>query len=364
MRYPSRLRGHLVAAAAFAVALSAGLAQAAQTANQPFAGVTHIFREDQSPRPVRMHVLLIDLKAPGIRFMLTPRSGPRHTVKQTTLEFLTAQKAQIAINAHYFEPWPPPSPDDGAAELVGLAASNGDVYSPFNANPPKAYAIRANAPALNIDADNRAAIVHRSAADSTGRTVAEPVRLFTALAGNEQILTDGKVTAGEGKWDNTPNPLTVIGLARAGKLVILIVDGRQKGTSEGLSTREAAGFLARDYGVTDAINLDGGGSTTLCMADPTPRVVNVPVGLDNKPGTLRPVGSNLAIFAAATPATQPATTTGPASGGGFGVGRLAERNSDGRWALPLTIAAVVVLAILVYLSVSRRKGGKGEDQSP
>ena len=52
-------------------------------------------------------------------------------MKQSTLQFLTNQNAQIAINAHFFEPWPPPSPDDGSADLVGIAASEGDVYSPF-----------------------------------------------------------------------------------------------------------------------------------------------------------------------------------------------------------------------------------------
>ena len=60
---------------------------------------------------------------------------------------------------------------------------------------------------------------------------------------------------------------------------------------------EVARLLRDDYGVTDALSLDGGGSTTLAIADPVPRVVNVPVGLQDAPGTLRPVGSNLAVFA-------------------------------------------------------------------
>ncbi len=79
--------------------------------------------------------------------------------------------------------------------------------------------------------------------------------------------------------------------------MLFVVDGRQPGISEGLRTAELANVLARRCGVTDAINLDGGGSTTLAMADPAPRVVNVPVGLHDRPGTLRPVGSNLGIFA-------------------------------------------------------------------
>lgn len=259
-----------------------------------------IAREDATPRPVKMHVLVIDTRTPGMRFAVTPHAGTRDTIKQTTLEFLAQRKAQIAINGHFFEPWPPPAPDSGEADLVGLAASDGDVYSPFEDHPPKPYAIRPNAPALNIDPHGVATIVHRRPGDTTGKAVAEAVELYNAVSGNEQILTAGKVTAGTGKWDNTPNPLTVIGLDDSGKLVILIVDGRQPKVSEGLSVREAADLLARDYDVRDAINLDGGGSTTLCLADPNPRVVNVPVGLGN-PGTLRPVGSSLAIFIAPAP---------------------------------------------------------------
>jgi hypothetical protein len=298
-------------ALAVALALLAGGARAAETVEHPFVGVEHITRVETTPRPVRMHVIVIELKAPGIRFLLTPHAGPQDTLKETTLQFLTEQKAQIAINAHFFEPWPAPSPDPGSADLVGLAASNGQVYSPFDAHPPKPQAIRPNAPAINIDPDNIAAVVHRDAADANGYRVAEAGRLYNALAGNEQILTRGEITAGTGTWDNTPNPRTVIGLSGGGRLILLVVDGRQKGVSEGLTTGEAAEVLRRDYGAADALNLDGGGSTTLCLADPAPRVANVPVGAGDAPGSLRAVGSNLAVFARAMDANGPAAATSP-----------------------------------------------------
>jgi exopolysaccharide biosynthesis protein len=299
MRTP-RLALALVLAVALIPLAAPGLGAAEKT-SQPFVGVTHIDRTEAAPRPLRIHIIKIDLAAPGIRFLVTPHSGPLDTVKQTTRQFLAAQHAQVAINAHYFEPWPAPSPDPGTADLIGLAASNGTAYSPFDANPPKPYAIRPNAPALNIDAANHASIVHRSMSDPTGRTVAEPVTLHNAVSGNEQIITGGANTAGTGKWHNTLQPHTAIGLAPGRTLILFTVDGRQPGVSEGMTAAEAADMLRCDYGVTDAISLDGGGSTTLCMADPEPRVVNVPCGTDNKPATERPVGSNLAVFAAKSP---------------------------------------------------------------
>jgi len=123
----------LALAAALAVALALVAAPglgAAEKISHPFVGVTHIDRTETSPRPLRIHLIKIDLAAPGLRFLVTPHAGPQDTVKQTTRQFLAAQHAQIAVNAHYFEPWPAPSPDPGTADLVGLAASNGNVYSP------------------------------------------------------------------------------------------------------------------------------------------------------------------------------------------------------------------------------------------
>ena len=220
----------------------------------------------------------------------------------------------------------------GAVDLVGLAASEGRVYSAFDADPPKPFAIHANAAGLNIDADNHATIVHHNPADPSGRTVAEPVTLWNAFAGNEEILAGGVNVASTGAWDGTLNPHTVIGLAPRRVLVLFTVDGRQPGASEGMTTSEVADLLRRDYGVTDALNLDGGGSTTLCLADPVPRVVNVPVGLGT-PGTERPVGSNLAVFAR-PPAAVP-----------------------GSWPfVGAALACVVVVGVVLVIVRRRRKG--------
>jgi len=53
-------------------------------------------------------------------------------------------------------------------------------------------------------------------------------------------------------------------------------------------------MLIRDYSVYDALNLDGGGSTTLAMDD---RIVNAP----SDRGGVRKVASSLAVFAQPNP---------------------------------------------------------------
>lgn len=60
------------------------------------------------------------------------------------------------------------------------------------------------------------------------------------------------------------HPRTAIGMLSDGRVLLLTVDGRQPGHSEGMTLRELTDLL-RALGATDAINLDGGGSTTLVI---------------------------------------------------------------------------------------------------
>ena len=175
------------------LALLASLAAPAgaeETVRQPFVGITHIHRTETTPRPFSMHLLKIDLTAPGLSFKLTaPRHEPgtRETLRQTTRDFLEQEHAQMAINGHFFVPFPSAEPD---ADLVGLAASEGDVFSAFE-QPVQSYALVARAPALNIGAENQATIVHADPDDPEGKRGREPVTLYNVVSGSAQIITGG-----------------------------------------------------------------------------------------------------------------------------------------------------------------------------
>jgi len=285
---------------------------AADAADRPFRGVTHIFRTETAPRNLHIHIVKIDLTASGIGFKLTPPGGKLETVRQTTLGFLREEHAQIAINAHFFLPFPSSNPD---AWLVGFAASEGKVYSAFE-KPAQSYAIVADAPALNIDAANHAGMVHRDRAVADGRHIVERVTVWNALAGSAEIVTNGVKTipryedgqnpgglltpggpnhySNAKSWYDVPQARTAIGLSRDGRTLFLFtVDVR--GGSAGMTVGEVAGMMIRE-GAFEALNLDGGGSTTLAMENPATHageIVNV--SSDNPGG--RAVGSNLAVFA-------------------------------------------------------------------
>ena len=103
-------------------------ASAETVTSTPWPGVTHIVRTGDTPRNVSIHIIKIDLATPGLSFKLTPPSGSRETIRQATLEFLRQEQAQIAVNGHFFTPYPSPEME---SFLVGFAASAGKVYSEF-----------------------------------------------------------------------------------------------------------------------------------------------------------------------------------------------------------------------------------------
>ncbi|MBQ2613996.1 MAG: S-layer homology domain-containing protein [Clostridia bacterium] len=77
-----------------------------------------------------------------------------------------------------------------------------------------------------------------------------------ALGG--KLLTDGKLDY----TDDSAAPRTAVGIKKDGTVVFYTIDGRKKGYSYGVRKETLAKRLL-ELGCVDAINLDGGGSTTV-----------------------------------------------------------------------------------------------------
>jgi len=314
-----------------------------------------------------MNILLIDLTSPFIHFKLTPPGEnlpavapgsttpnwpvvPFEVVRQRTLDFLSTSHAQAAINVHFFAPFPVPggSTQGAYAYVIGLAASRGKVYSGFE-SPIQSYAIVTNSPGLNIDRSNVASIVHSDPDSTDVRGVLEDVELWNALAGSAQILTNGVKTIPEytdathpdelltpgpvpplgplpltytrsGRhWYDLSNARTAIGVTEDGRtLVLFTVDGTNGG--HGLQVGEVADLLKNDYHVWNALNLDGGGSTTMAVEDPVTherKLANVPA--DNPP---RMEASNLAVYSDAVDPVTTATVNPPPNANGWNRGAV------------------------------------------
>ena len=74
------------------------------------------------------------------------------------------------------------------------------------------------------------------------------------------------------------HPRTVAALTADGRFLMFTVDGRTT-YSAGMNAKELTAFLVKHFDPKFALNMDGGGSTTMCVkgyGDPTTNVVNYP----------------------------------------------------------------------------------------
>ena len=102
---------------------------------------------------------------------------------------------------------------------------------------------------------------------------------------------DGMVRPGDPSfyygWAAKRNPRTIAGVDAHGRILLATIDGRAL-DSLGLSIAESAA-VARALGMRDAVNLDGGGSTTMVVDG---AVINHPSDTTGE----RPVGDAVLVL--------------------------------------------------------------------
>ncbi|MFJ8542580.1 phosphodiester glycosidase family protein [Streptomyces sp. NPDC093586] len=136
--------------------------------------------------------------------------------------------------------------------------------------------------------------------DDRGRRVSPSSRTDIVNAGPELVrdgrlhvtpATDGMVHPGDPSWYygwvHKRNPRTLAGVDASGRTVLITADGRST-EALGLSIVESA-RIAKALGLRDAVNLDGGGSTTMVTDG---EVINDPSDATGE----RPVGDALVIL--------------------------------------------------------------------
>jgi len=83
------------------------------------------------------------------------------------------------------------------------------------------------------------------------------------------------------------NPRTLAGITPEGNLLLVAVDGKQPGCSVEASFEESA-LIMQALGAEEAVNLDGGGSTTMTVGED---LVNRPSDLTGE----RPIGDAIVL---------------------------------------------------------------------
>ncbi len=293
----------VVAVGLGSLAASAGLLYGYRLAIRPtrkpisqdiFQGVTYERYVRNSPRPLLFHVVEVDLTASGIGFLVSPsqpKSGPDHEVLENTADtvpgFLDRNNVQVAINGSYFFPHEVRSPlsyyprvGDGASTM-GVSISNGDRYS----EAEEGWA------ALCIISNQDIRITEQDCPPETQQGIAGDIQFVK----DGELYDDGLVIL-QGN-DVTHRPRTVVAIDQpSARLWMVVVDGRQNRYSEGVTLAELGTFLI-ELGADSALNLDGGGSSTLVMENEgASTVLNAPFQA-RVPMNLRPVANHFGLYA-------------------------------------------------------------------
>lgn len=273
-----------------------------------FQGVHYRRQVLSQPRPLMLHIVSLDLTASGLQLAVTPSelsnaelsNGTRDqavinqydTIAQTTSDALQRYQFQLAINGSFFYPFHEHHPLDfyprsgDPVNVVGVAIANGHTYS----DPQSDWA------ALCIT-DQRVSITQQ---------IDCPAGTEYALTGREILIENSQPVnlASNGDQDRL-FPRTVIAINQAQqKLWFVIVDGRQPGYSEGITLAELTPLLS-ELGAETALNLDGGGSSTLVIEQPQANqiassdymLLNSPIHT-RIPMRQRPIANHIGIYAA------------------------------------------------------------------
>lgn len=231
----------------------------------------------ESPRELVIYAAKVDLSNPKVylvvnsktpewgEFMPYPANRVIETKRMRVWEFAEAKykeghNIRLAVNASPWGPWGDPKVKHLFANGVGLLVSNGEVLA--TPHGKKANGV----PALIVRDNGQADLITFKKGDN-------PEGIKLAVSGFSFILRSGELM----KPDKPLHPRTFYGLSSDKKtLYIGVVDGRQPGYSMGMSCHEGA-QLMKYLGAFNAVNMDGGGSTTLVTCrNGRSKLVNMP----------------------------------------------------------------------------------------
>ena len=245
--------------------------------DHPCPGVTYEYVH-RTDGPQTLFVVKVDLTDPRVKIRVAPGGpdpdGPGEW--QTTLQPASAiaerEHFDVTINASYFEAKNTKDAEGAASGYVkdkwakswGWTMTDGRLWS----TEPRKDKL-ATWPAVWVEGDRTVKI---------GSPENLPPKARQIVQGNGYVVRDGQLAEPVGNL-KVRHPRTVVGVDRDGHtLVLLTVDGRNKEKAIGMTGEELGKEMLR-LGCHTAINLDGGGSSTLVVRDPadgTLKIVNDP----------------------------------------------------------------------------------------
>ena len=276
-------------AASLAIASDVRFAQAAELVREkppttePAAGFAPIYLWQETleaPRTIVASLARIDLQNPDIKFgvMISDDpdgDGPAEAQLAMPQTYMQESGALVAVNASAFGAAYKEDSKKGyylglRVNVVGLVAKDGDVRSPAQEQGKR----KRGEVALWQGADGK---FHMNVPKEDAQLETGVGQFVAALVRNGKIVR---------RKDEAVHPRTAVGLDETGRfLTLVVIDGRQKVYSEGVTLYELAEFM-QSHGCDHAINLDGGGSSIMMVRDSDtgePTTYNRPSGGKHRP---------------------------------------------------------------------------------
>ena len=229
----------------------------------------------ETPRILKMHFIRADLTCPLFDLTVFPGEdpdglGPAESTLTPPEELFTYHRARVAVNANAF---------------AGLPGTEKDIRGWYTGRPVDIHGlVVAGERVISPEETGRTAFWMDSLRKPHIGPVPAGVRPVAAVADWGQLLLKENRILPDSATE-VLHPRTAMGFDNTGKwLILLVIDGRQRGYSEGVSLFELARVL-QAHGCTEAINLDGGGSSILLIRGPDgkPKTVNRPSEITHRP---------------------------------------------------------------------------------
>ena len=250
-----------------ALALWAPATWAQDTWTTPYPGVRRLRRATSNQV---INLLQVDLCAPGVSVRVTGASERARTVPSYGM----LVGAQAAVNGGFYN-------TRDLSQTDGFVVHNGVAWGGTDHRYTGPVAFGAERVEL---------IAHEVLQGPEGW-------MREAVSGHPTLVHDGQRRDNSGDTSLCPrNPRTAVGLSADRRtLYLAVVDGRSPPSRVGMTCNELAQMM-QGFGARWALNLDGGGSSTMWLAN---------AGVVNRPsdGTPRTVSNHLAVYARGTGAS-------------------------------------------------------------
>ena len=232
----------------------------------------------KKPVPLKIYFLQLNLKNKDYELVTITSTdpdgkGPLEGTLEKPEDLMLRNNVLIAVNASAFQN--PTNKNDHIwfegkhVDIRGLIVSNKKIVSPAGKFRSAFWIDEAGIP--NIGSPENIEKISSCVAGWNSGDYKKSGRL----------LKKGKICI---KQNNSRHPRTAIGFDKNKKIVtMVVVDGRQKGYSEGVSLYELAEIM-KSCGCFEAINLDGGGSSIMIANENSSiKTINKPSGKSHRP---------------------------------------------------------------------------------